>query len=482
MKKRFLWLMISVWLTVGTVATASSSTDGEILFGTYYKQGQEVIISTAAWLLPGQERSFQTDLSTGFETAEGFTANANCAQNGWTKFVSSDDEGHIDTDSPAGGAQHVRISKDPSLSILTLTGCFSPDQGVQSALPSTASIDVAISDTGGADYDVVVQAPSEEVITARVKFFYNGDIKVVDEVGGDLEFVDTGVDWEVGPYRTLRINVNPSNNSIHYYYNGSLIYVGSIFAAATMEQIVIMSDNWQLGDHGDFDNVVMGNDANIQLFLPSILTPAVPPTTVPVLNPIDNSDGHYAYTVSWNQVNRATGYTLEESQDIDFANANVVFTGPVTSTTVSVSEVGTYYYRVRAENAYGISDWSNVVSTEVTQLPVEPLAGYWSGNDVSLEVSSDSTIVEWFELNDIYVPGCGYYTLRWENLPITNGQFSKGEFTTPTNASGVASYAFITCNGIAFGSASWSATWQHTQIMHKTQAEGYLIFMSEAEE
>lgn len=220
----------------------------------------------------------------------------------------------------------------------------------------------------------------------------------------------------------------------------------------------------------------------LQAFLPYLSTPGVPPAAAPLLNPIDNPDGRNGYTASWNQVDLATSYTLEESRNVDFANTNVVYTGSGTSTTASVSDVGTYYYRVRAENAYGNSDWSNIVSTEVTQLAVVPLAGYWSGSNVALEVSADSTIVAWFELRNIYVYGCGYYTLRWEDMPITGGQFSKGEFTSPTSAGGVASFFFQSCNGYTLGSRSWSATWQHTQIMHKTQAEGYLIFMSEAEE
>lgn len=479
MKKRFLWLtvIISMWLAVSAVTAAGSSTGGKILYGTYEKQGQEVIISTAAWLLPGttsgQERIFQTDLATGFETAEGFTANSNCAQNGWTKFVSSDDEGHIDIVSPSSGAQHARIDKDPSLDILTLTGCFSPDRGVQPVSPSTASIDVAISDTGGADYDVIVQAPSEEVITARVKFSYNGDIKVVDEVDGDLEFVDTGADWDVGPYRTLRINVNPNNNSTYYYYNGSLIYVGSIFAAATMEQIIFMSDNWQSQDHADFDNVVMGNGANVQVFLPAILTPAVPPAAAPLLNPIENPDGRNRYTVSWNEITWGTNYTLEESQHMDFANASVVYTGEGISTTVSVNEVGTYYYRVQTENTFGHSDWSNVVSTEVTQLATIPQVGYYAGTTptVHFNVTDSQQVCDFY----IRVPfGLGTCTITpVDCADIVNGAFAfsgsavgaifaiSGDFDT--DAFAVGDYSVSMCGStisIPPESGSWDASLQ----------------------
>ena len=83
---------------------------------------------------------------------------------------------------------------------------------------------------------------------------------MLDDPGTGLVFVDTGVDWIAGGYRDLPIDIDAGANTIDYYYGGSLIYSsqGGVFAGATTEQVVLMSDNWQLDEYGagDFDNLV----------------------------------------------------------------------------------------------------------------------------------------------------------------------------------------------------------------------------------
>jgi hypothetical protein len=151
---------------------------------------------------------------------------------------------------------------------------------------------------------------------------------------------------------------------------------------------------------------------------------------------------------------------LQQDSKTGFSNPTVAYSGVNTSTTVTVGDVGTYYYRVQAANTSGGGPWSNIVSVVVTQEAVVPRPGYWSGGSVSFEVSSDSSIVEWFDL-DVYVSGCGTYTLRWTDMAVTNGEFSKGEFETETSASGSCSYFFEACNGWVLGFSNWSATWKH---------------------
>ena len=73
-------------------------------------------------------------------------------------------------DNPAGGLQHLRIGNDPLVGAGTFTGAFSPNLGALPVGPSSVSMDIAISNTGGADYDVIPQAPSQGFLTARVKF------------------------------------------------------------------------------------------------------------------------------------------------------------------------------------------------------------------------------------------------------------------------------------------------------------------------
>jgi len=195
----------------------------------------------------------------GFEAAEGFAPGYIGGQAGWTAFSASVVEGHIDTANPATGAQNFRISQDPAVATGTSTGGFSPLVADAVVDATYVEIDIAIGATGGADYDVAPQAPAQALLTARVNFSYLGNIHVLDDTGGGLAFVDTGVAWNVGIYTTLGIYVDPGANTIDYYYGGSLIYssVAGVFGGTIIEQVVLLSDNWQAGESGDFDNLVI---------------------------------------------------------------------------------------------------------------------------------------------------------------------------------------------------------------------------------
>ncbi len=341
---------------------------------SHTKRGQVQEISTEALASPATisvSRQIADNLETGFENSEGFTASTHCAQNGWTKIAPSNDEGHIDTSSPASGTQHIRISYDTAVADGTFTGCLSPDLGPLPEQSSIAQVYMALSATGGADYDFWLQAPSQGFVTARVKFFYLGDIFVLDvDEDDNLDFVDTGVDWDVGMYRQIRVEVNPASDQIQYFYNDSLIYTGSIFAGTVIEQAVLMSDNWHLTDVGDFDNLTITTvipPSISRVYLPAIMKPGFPPDSWPVLSAIDNVDGNGNYNVSWNTVNNATSYILEESTSSAFSDPTVVYSGPDTSVSITGKGKGIYHYRVKAANNFGSSDWSDSFSVEVSE-------------------------------------------------------------------------------------------------------------------
>jgi V8-like Glu-specific endopeptidase len=238
-------------------------------------------------------------LAYGFEANEGFSPGYIGGQVGWAAFSASTIEGHVDTVNPGSGSQHLRISKDPSLDTGVLTGAFGPELGPQPLMPSGLVVDVAIGGTGGADYDVVAQAPTQGFLTARVKFHYQGHIYVLDDLGSGVQFVDTGIAWNIGPYRTLEIDLDPGANTIDYFYAGTLVYssVAGIFAGTTIEQVVLLSDNWQIGEHGDFDNLAIYTDTSVPTDSPT------PTPTSPDLGQIlvqdDFNDGDFTGSPAW---------------------------------------------------------------------------------------------------------------------------------------------------------------------------------------
>jgi len=200
-----------------------------------------------------------TPYGTGFEPGERFAPGYVGGQAGWTAFTASVTEGHVDTVNPYSGVQHLRISHDPTLAGGTYTGGFSPNLGLQNNDPVSVSIMVAISATGGADYDVVPQTPTQGYQTARVNFSYLGDIRVLDDLGGGTTWVDTGANWVPGAYKNLTIDIDPGADTIDYSYGGASIYSGvaGVFLGTCVEEVVLWSDNWHAGDCGDFDDLTI---------------------------------------------------------------------------------------------------------------------------------------------------------------------------------------------------------------------------------
>ncbi len=101
------------------------------------------------------------------------------------------------------------------------------------------------------------------------------------------------------------------------------------------------------------------------VYLPLVARRWPPVPDTPVLNPIDNGDGDDAYTVSWNAAYLADEYLLQEDDNATFPSPSIVYSDSGTSDYVSGQPPGTYYYRVKATNAWGESGWSNVEQVRV---------------------------------------------------------------------------------------------------------------------
>jgi hypothetical protein len=81
-----------------------------------------------------------------------------------------------------------------------------------------------------------------------------------------------------------------------------------------------------------------------------------PETPTSISYPFYDSDG--SFSVNWSDVAEATEYELQRSAaNASFSGAETVYTGPLTSYEESGLNNGFYYYRVRAEDAFGTSDW-----------------------------------------------------------------------------------------------------------------------------
>lgn len=86
----------------------------------------------------------------------------------------------------------------------------------------------------------------------------------------------------------------------------------------------------------------------------------------PVLAPITNPGNLDAFSISWSSAAAADGYLLLEADNGSFIGATTKYKGTDTSYAVTGQAGGIWYYRVRAYNAGGDSDWSNAETVTVT--------------------------------------------------------------------------------------------------------------------
>lgn len=143
--------------------------------------------------------------------------------------------------------------------------------------------------------------------------------------------------------------------------------------AAGMTEITIITATSQISptvlDTTTDTSIVLG-----RVYLPLVLKRWPPVPYKPSLNVIQGADDGN-YTVNWSELpsRLANTYTLQESTDATFTeNVNDVCITALQSCAINGKLAGTYYYRVRGQNSWGNSEWSNVQAANVL-LPDVPI-------------------------------------------------------------------------------------------------------------
>jgi hypothetical protein len=131
----------------------------------------------------------------------------------------------------------------------------------------------------------------------------------------------------------------------------------------------------------------------------------------PTLSEIANSDGDGDYIVNWPEVTSTISYTLEEDDNNSFTHPTTYYITNSSQYAISNHVTGIWYYRLKASNEVGDSDWSNIESTSVK--PKAPIL-----NTITNADNSSNYILNWSA-----VTGALSYTLQEAN---------NTDFTTPT--------------------------------------------------
>ena len=118
----------------------------------------------------------------------------------------------------------------------------------------------------------------------------------------------------------------------------------------------------------DVQPIIVSSPPLTGIYLPVVLScwPSTPIT--PTLKEIINGDGHGNYTVRWIRRSSACiteSYMLEEAASSDFSDTQPIYTGTATFRDITERGATRYFYRVKAFNNWGNSDWSNTQWVDV---------------------------------------------------------------------------------------------------------------------
>jgi hypothetical protein len=177
---------------------------------------------------------------------------------------------------------------------------------------------------------------------------------------------ELGVILNIAPTSSTTVNLSSSNTSVARVPASITIPAGSSSANFNVTGVALgnATITASSGSASDTASVTVVQ-APAQCF-----TPAAPTLSGPA-----SSDADTPYTISWNAVDNATEYLLDESTDPTFAPGFSTQTLTATSATFTHSTGNVrYYYRIRAHNAAGtcnlFSDSSASISVLINAVPV----------------------------------------------------------------------------------------------------------------
>lgn len=173
-------------------------------------------------------------------------------------------------------------------------------------------------------------------------------------------------------------------------------------ATSILNQNNISHNYWS--DYSGLDNGANGRKANdgigdtniphlnldhYPLMNPIIFINLLP--KIPKINDLPDFNCNGSYLIQWNSSLRAKGYILQESTNSDFYFPVEIYNGSNLIFNIVGKVNGTYYYRVKAYNQLGASDWSNIIKIIVDLHPNVPInfraTPYQGGNTINLSWS-----------------------------------------------------------------------------------------------
>ena len=185
-------------------------------------------------------------------------------------------------------------------------------------------------------------------------------------------------------------------------------------------------------------SIITGQQTTITI----LLIPAAPEAPVATGPQTSVISGH-AYTISWDSVSRAKSYTSEEASDSTFTNPeSETIVGLSDSETKNTEETVTYYYRIKAHNSTGSSDWSNVVVVVIEPATLT-MAVNQSGWGTTTPSIGSYAYDEGSVVDITAMPAAGYQFVNWTG-DVADADSSSTTVTMTGNQSVTANFEEIT--------------------------------------
>jgi len=294
-----------------------------------------------------------------------------------------------------GTSQYATVPDNPSLNpgtAITLAAWIKPEQGATQNIIKKAITQTGTSAPSLVDgYELSLSSPTAAVpskvffrinqATASAAPISNSDFYRLNSV---VNYPNDGSTW-------MHVAATYDGTTIRLYINGVENATKTVSTAINPNNLAVgigAQPDGQFKFKGAIDdariyNAVLSADEITALV-------GTPPPAIPSLDlPADASTGHpTSLTLSWNAAIWAANYQVQVSTSVDFATTFADQLNSSTSAQIDGMTAGTnYYWRVRAVNASGNSDWSNVRNFTTGS----NLVGNWKMNEGSGSAITDAS-------------------------------------------------------------------------------------------
>ena len=226
-----------------------------------------------------------------------------------------------------------------------------------------------------------------EVVTFSIQIMNTGShtgtvsVWMTDSLPSELDYIDNSLSATFGDFSENEGVITWTAEMFGYNYTAMITFSAAISPEFESGDIINTVEVTGAGSL-ELDEALVSVAEEPTIFYLPIIVINYPP--IPVLNDIPEPDENDDYRVSWTAVEVSVDhYVLQEATDTGFNTVTDEWQTSLTYVDINKDEddVGTFYYRVRADDGdkWGDGPWSNVESVDVGWEYFDDFSDYQSG-------------------------------------------------------------------------------------------------------